>query len=124
MSKFTVTHPDPQFSGDMLGVAFTKGCGQVDVKAEGGLAVYSYFQRAGYALAPVEEQAEQTDGPESGQQVDSGEEFDPTAHTVAEVLAHLADAADDEKARVLAAEQAGQARKGIIGTAEQNGDQS
>lgn len=120
MAKFTVTHPDPQFSGDMLGVAFTKGCGTVDVQAEGGLAAYSYFQRAGYATAPVEPEPE----PEQAEEPDGNEEFDPAAHTVAEVAAYLADADDDEKTRVLAAEQAGQARKGIIGTAEQNGDQS
>ncbi|MGW4695159.1 hypothetical protein ACWEO1_22585 [Kitasatospora cineracea] len=58
MAEFTVTHPDPQFSGDMLGVAFTKGCGQVDTEAEGGFAAYSYFQRAGYATAPVEDEPE------------------------------------------------------------------
>lgn len=52
--KYTVTHPDPQFSGDMLGVAFTKGRGQVDTEAEGGFAAYSYFQRAGFGLAPAE----------------------------------------------------------------------
>lgn len=118
MAQFTVTHPDPQFSGDMLGVQFTKGCGTVDVQAEGGFAAYSYFQRAGYATAPVEDEPDSDAGPAGD------EEFDPAAHTVAEVAAYLADADDDEKTRVLAAEQAGQARKGIIGTAEQNGDQS
>lgn len=117
MAQFTVTHPDPQFSGDMLGVQFAKGCGQVDTGAEGGFAAYSYFQRAGYATAPVEGKP----GPEQAEEPNGDEEFDPSVHTVAEVLAHLADADDDEKNRVLAAEQAGQARKGIIGT-EQNGD--
>ncbi|WP_224275817.1 hypothetical protein [Streptomyces sp. LS1784] len=40
--------------------------------------------------------------------------FDPGEHTVAEVLAHLADAADAERVRVLAAELADKARKGIL----------
>lgn len=47
--------------------------------------------------------------------------FDPSEHTVAEVLAHLADADDAEHARVLAAEQDGQARKGIIGAGGDGG---
>ncbi len=42
--------------------------------------------------------------------------FDPGEHTVPEILAHLAGADETEAARVLAAEQAGQARKGIVGT--------
>jgi len=41
--------------------------------------------------------------------------FDPADHTVAEVNAHLEKADDDERERVLAAERAGQARKGILG---------
>lgn len=39
--------------------------------------------------------------------------FDPTGATVAEVLAHVADHPEDA-AGILAAEQAGKARKGII----------
>lgn len=40
--------------------------------------------------------------------------FDPSAKTVAEVNAYLAKADPDERARVLAAERDGQARKGIL----------
>lgn len=44
--------------------------------------------------------------------------FDPAEHTVAEVNAHLEKADADERARVLAAERDGQARKGILDNAE------
>ncbi|WP_344341445.1 hypothetical protein, partial [Kitasatospora putterlickiae] len=43
--------------------------------------------------------------------------FDPAEHTVPEVLDHLADADEDETARVLAAELDGLARKGVLGAA-------
>lgn len=43
------------------------------------------------------------------------EPFDPTGHTVAEVLEHLAYATPEERDRVLAAEQDGKARAGIVG---------
>ncbi|MFD8318604.1 hypothetical protein [Kitasatospora purpeofusca] len=49
--------------------------------------------------------------------------FDPAEHTVPEVLEHLAAADEDETERVLAAELAGPARKGIVGpTAQAGGD--
>ena len=41
--------------------------------------------------------------------------FDPSNATVDEVLAHLDKSDDDERDRVLAAERAGKARKGILG---------
>lgn len=40
--------------------------------------------------------------------------FDPTAHTVAQVNDYLADAEPSEQDRVMAAEAAGEARKGIM----------
>ncbi|MFJ2702980.1 hypothetical protein ACIO3R_07245 [Streptomyces sp. NPDC087428] len=40
--------------------------------------------------------------------------FDPAAHDVPAVLAHLADADEDETQRVLAAEAAGKNRKTIL----------
>lgn len=45
-------------------------------------------------------------------------EFDPAAHTVGEVAAHIADAPEAEVARVVEAEKAGKARKTVIETAE------
>jgi hypothetical protein len=41
--------------------------------------------------------------------------FDPSEHNVAEVMAYLADATDEEYDRVLAAETDGKARSSIIG---------
>ena len=47
--------------------------------------------------------------------VESGAVFDPGAHTVAEVKDYLAgDVTEDERARVLDAERAGQARKSLL----------
>jgi nicotinate-nucleotide pyrophosphorylase len=40
--------------------------------------------------------------------------FDPTEHTVTEVVEHIDNADPDEAARVIEAEQAGKARKGVI----------
>ncbi|MFB4285697.1 hypothetical protein ACBJ59_61295 [Nonomuraea sp. MTCD27] len=45
---------------------------------------------------------------------DSSAPFDPAKHTVDDVLAHLADADRDEAERVLAAEEAGKARRGVL----------
>lgn len=43
-----------------------------------------------------------------------GHQFDPAEHTVTEVLDHLAQVDPTEHARIIAAETAGQARKGIV----------
>lgn len=43
--------------------------------------------------------------------------FDPSEHTAPQVLAYLKDADDEEIGRVIAAEAAGQRRKGILGDA-------
>ena len=40
--------------------------------------------------------------------------YDPAAHNVTEVIEYLDSATDEERARVLAAEQAGEARKGVL----------
>jgi hypothetical protein len=132
MAKYTVHSSNLAFTGDIVGVTFTDGAGTVDTDAEGGLAAYSYFQRAGYSLVSVEESAPA----EPAIQVpEGGGEFDPAQYPVSAVLAYLATAAPDEAARVLAAEAAGQNRKGIVGqtptdptdpaeasSADQNGD--
>jgi hypothetical protein len=61
------------------------------------------------ALTPPEETARQDET--------EPKPFDPGEHKAPEVLAYLKDADDDERARVLAAEAAGQKRKGILGDA-------
>jgi len=50
-----------------------------------------------------------------GNELDGEREFDPSAASVAEVNEYLANADEAERERVLAAETAGKARKGIIG---------
>lgn len=45
----------------------------------------------------------------------ASELYDPGAHTVAEVLAYLAEVDPDERDRALEAERNGKARKGILG---------
>ncbi|WP_199785510.1 hypothetical protein, partial [Streptomyces sp. Tu 6176] len=42
------------------------------------------------------------------------EAFDPAEHTVLQVIAHLAEADEQETARVLDAEAAGEKRKGLL----------
>jgi hypothetical protein len=43
-----------------------------------------------------------------------GDEFDPAEHTVVQVVAYLAQADEQETARVLDAEAAGEKRKGLL----------
>ncbi|WP_027933733.1 hypothetical protein [Amycolatopsis thermoflava] len=58
---------------------------------------------------PVEQEA-------TGEQASEGAEpFDPSDHTVTEVLAYLDGADDVERTRVLDAEKAGKNRRGIVG---------
>lgn len=63
-------------------------------------ALARWLRAAGYAVEDLSEQPEA---------------FDPADATVEEVLAYLDEAAAEERERVLAAEKAGQARKGILG---------
>lgn len=66
--RYTVTSPNPIFSGDIVGVAFTNGTGIVDTDAEGGQAAYAYFQRADYALTPENEPSpDEPDTEDTGQ---------------------------------------------------------
>jgi trigger factor len=51
-------------------------------------------------------------------EAEAGTEFDPSEATVEEVLEYLDGADAEETKRVLAAEAAGKARKGIIGESE------
>ncbi|PBC80117.1 hypothetical protein BX265_4953 [Streptomyces sp. TLI_235] len=122
MAQFTVSHPSQQFAGDIVGIRFEDGTGTVDTDAAGGLAAYSYFQRAGYGLAPAGEPEPEAGTPEF---TDPAAAFDPAAHNADEVLAHLAAADDDERARVLAAEAAdsGKQRKSVLAYEATKGDQ-
>ncbi|MGW0642378.1 hypothetical protein [Streptomyces badius] len=51
---------------------------------------------------------------EKGEDPEGGGGFDPAEHTVLQVIAHLAEADEDETARVLDAEASGEKRKGLL----------
>jgi hypothetical protein len=55
MAKYRVSHPDPAFGGEIVGVVFADGAATVDTEQAGGHAAYAYFQRASYPTAPHEE---------------------------------------------------------------------
>ncbi|MFI8360716.1 hypothetical protein ACIGD1_11210 [Streptomyces sp. NPDC085612] len=122
----TVHSPEPAFSGEVAGVRFSGGAADLDPAAAHAPAALAYFRRRGYRVTDVEPPVEEVglepiDDPETpavGPGPDTGDgtadAFEPSEHTVAEVLAHLAAADDDERARVLAAEEAGQARATIL----------
>ncbi|MFF6940462.1 hypothetical protein [Streptomyces lavendulae] len=120
----TVNSPEPQFSGDIAGVTFANGEATLDTPV-GHEAALAYFHRRGYRVTEVEPEpseegpaavepaalAEPAPGPAPA---GTTEAFDPAGHTVVDVLAYLADADEDERARVLAAEAAGEARATIL----------
>jgi hypothetical protein len=62
-----------------------------------------------WLYVPAPEPVEELEEPEDP----DVEPYDPTSHTVDEVVAVLQDADADERARIIAAEAAGKARKGI-----------
>lgn len=106
----TVSSPESGFSGEAAGVVFSKGEATLDPAVH--VAALAYFRRRGYRVAevvpePVEEQPP-TEPP------GAAAPFDPAGHNVVDVLAYLADADEDERARVLAAEAAGEARATIL----------
>lgn len=120
MNQFTVTAPVAGFSGESAGVVFKDGAGQVDDSSKEGRAAIEYFRRRGYSLTADgadEEDDEQEQAPEV---VTPDEPFDPSEHDAPEVIAYLdALGTDDSDSvaefdRVIAAEQAGKARKTIL----------
>lgn len=67
--------------------------------------------------APADSTGEGESGPETGDEDLIGAtttDFDPGEHTVDEVQAHLKDASDAERARVLELERDGKGRSGIL----------
>jgi len=121
MAKYLISHPDPTFTAALVGVNFVDGTATVDTDASGGLAAYSYFQRAGYGVTPVETAEADAPSDASGQAEDG--EFHPSDHNTAGVLGYLAEADDAERERVLALEAADKARKTILGGATANDEQ-
>lgn len=53
------------------------------------------------------------------QETGGGDSFDPADHTVLQVIAHLAEADEEETARVLDAEAGGDQRKGLLDRREE-----
>jgi hypothetical protein len=104
----TVHSPEPEFSGEVAGVRFTAGAATLNPQAPNARAALAYFRRCGYT---VTNEAPAAPAPESPPPTDG---FDPGEHNVVDVLAYLADADEDERARVLAAEAAGDARATIL----------
>ncbi|MFJ1865541.1 hypothetical protein ACIOD1_13000 [Streptomyces sp. NPDC088097] len=107
MTQFQVHSPEGGFSGEISGVVFRDGAALVSGDLPQHRAALAYFRRSGYRVtdeAPAEPTVQ--DAP--------ADVFDPADHNVVDVLAYLADADEDERARVLAAEEAGQARATIL----------
>lgn len=93
--------PVANYTGIIGGVRFVDGLGETDDPN-----IVAYFNRQGYT--PVHD-------PQEGDP--DGALFNPGEHTVEEVTSYLnsLDQDDAERARVLAEEAAGKARKGLIG---------
>jgi hypothetical protein len=116
--RYKITAPEQSFSGQVAGVAFTRGSATVHTDRPGGPAALGYFQRKGYTVEPVDEStAEPGTSPEPAEPTSppagGAEPFDPAKHDARTVLAHLEGADEPEAVRVLDAEAAGKARKGI-----------
>ncbi|MFG2780820.1 hypothetical protein ACGFY7_23570 [Streptomyces prunicolor] len=122
-NTYKIEAPVRSFSGDSVGVTFTKGTGFVDDSTKEGRAAIEYFRRHGYGVAlsdakTDEERAQEivtgvvgqrepivTDGP-----------FDPSKYGVEDVLTYIEGADLDEATRVLDAEaDAKKPRVGITG---------
>jgi hypothetical protein len=103
--RYEVRAPLAGFTGNVVGIDFQGGTGEFDDNNDAGRSARAYFERAGYRMDPLEAAQPDPEPPPPPADV-----FDPSAHTVEDVLAHL-DAADaDEAARVLDAEEAGKNR--------------
>lgn len=107
MPTFDVRAPLAGFTGTVAGVEFAGGTAQVDTGNDAGRAAYAYFERAGYRISPVEDEA-----PE--QAPAGGNLFDPSEHNADEVMAYLESASLEEAERVVQDETDGKARKGIL----------
>ncbi|MFJ3021481.1 hypothetical protein ACIPH4_11085 [Streptomyces tendae] len=150
MNSFRIEAPVRSFTGESVGVHFHKGTAHVDDSSKDGRAALEYFRRHGYGVFPADEATEETteaaspggemtnlghgsapsladglvvqDGPTP---TGEGEQFDPSKHDAADVLAYLDSLGTDdsdaiaEHDRVIAAERDGKARKTILARSEQ-----
>jgi hypothetical protein len=131
-NKYKIEAPVRSFSGDSVGVTFTKGTGFVDDSTKEGRAALEYFRRHDYGVAlsdgkTDEERAQEivTGTPAQREPIVTDEQFDPSKHDASEVLAYLDSLGTDdadavaEFERVIAAERDGKARKTILARGEQ-----
>jgi hypothetical protein len=131
-NKYKIEAPVRSFSGDSVGVTFTKGTGFVDDSTKEGSAAIEYFRRHDYGVAlsdgkTDEERAQEIVTGVVGQRepIVTDEPFDPSKHDASEVLAYLDSLGTDdadavaEFERVIAAERDGKARKTILARGEQ-----
>lgn len=65
VNRYKVESPVRSFTGESVGVRFTRGTGLVDDSTKDGRAAIEYFRRQGYALLPVDDDEEvpATSGP-------------------------------------------------------------
>ncbi|MFF3310486.1 hypothetical protein [Streptomyces sp. NPDC002952] len=56
MNQYKVEAPVRSYSGESVGVQFTRGTGFVNDATKEGRAAIEYFRRQGYALLPVDEE--------------------------------------------------------------------
>ncbi|MCG7203962.1 hypothetical protein [Streptomyces arenae] len=114
MNRYKIEAPVRSFTGESVGVRFTKGTGYVDDSTKDGRAALEYFRRHHYGVALADEQTEEERAQElvtgtptqRGPAATPADLFDPSKHSVDEVLAHLDTADLDEATRVLDAEAA------------------
>lgn len=112
---FKVRAPLPNFNGTVAEVYFRDGEAEITTDNDLGRAAYAFFDRNGYRMDLVEDtDSSKADTKDSGTGSASDDDtFEPGEHTVTDVLTYLDTADRDEAVRVLDAEAAGQARKGI-----------
>ena len=113
MARYRVTTPAAGHTGQVGTIHFADGRAEVDSEAhEASLA---YCRQAGYTVEELGGDGK-TDA-ERGTAAaapEPAEPFDPSARDVGEVLAYLDGAGEAEAVRVLDAEAAGKARKGVL----------
>lgn len=132
MNTYRIEAPVRSFSGESVGVQFTKGTAFIDDSTKEHRAALEYFRRQGYGVSlsdgkTDEERAQETVTAVTGQRAPATppEPFNPTDHDVAEVLAYLDSLGTDdsdavaETERVIAAERDDKARKTILARGEQ-----
>ncbi|MFF2522435.1 hypothetical protein [Streptomyces liangshanensis] len=120
MNVYRIEAPVRSFSGESVGVQFTKGTAFVDDSRKENRAALEYFRRQGYGVAlsdgkTDEERAQElvTGAPVQREPLAPVVLFDSADHSVEEVLAHLGEADCGEAERVLNAEAA--AKKPRVG---------